>query len=198
MVRAVGRVGGWLRPAATWLKRRANAVTRGWDDVVGDDSLRKQIEWVATRLVKDDSRYGLWCVILWTDASAIATGVVVETPEGDTIKDTCWLRRKDSSHINFSEMDAAVHDLNLAIAWGMRIIKLRADSATVNKWIDGTISGRARLRTKTHGEMLIRRLVGVIRLLKTEQRLTLLVTLALPADNRADTLIHVPKGMGKE
>ena len=55
-------LGGWLRPAAAWLKRWANAVTHSWDDVVEDDFLCKQMECVATRLVKEDPCYGLWCM----------------------------------------------------------------------------------------------------------------------------------------
>ena len=46
---------------------------------------------------------------------------------------------------------------------GITIIDLRTDSATVYKWIDDALSGRSRLRTKAHGEMLIRRRINVIR-----------------------------------
>lgn len=50
----------------------------------------------------------------------------------------------------------------------MRTIELRMDSATVHRWIDDALSGSARLRTKAHGETLIRRRVVVIRQLVTE------------------------------
>ena len=191
-------VGGWLRPAVAWLKRRANAATRGWDDVVEDDSLRKQMEYVATRLTKEDPCHGVWCVrgdraVVWTDASSLAAGVVVETTQGNAIEDACWLRRDESSHINMAELDAAVRGVNLAIAWGMRTIELRTDSATVYRWIDDALSGRARLRTKAHGEMLIRRRVDVIRQLVTELELVLSVTLVRSAENHADALTRVPE-----
>ncbi|KAK3878419.1 hypothetical protein Pcinc_017003 [Petrolisthes cinctipes] len=99
-------------------------MTQGWDDVVDDDSLCRRMKYVATRLVREDPCCGLRCVygdqaVVWMDASAIATGVVLETPQGDAIEDACWLRRDDSSHINMAELDAAIRGINLAIAWGM-------------------------------------------------------------------------------
>lgn len=191
-------VAGWLRPAAAWLKRRANEVTRGWDDAVQDDSLRGQMESVAARLAREDPCRGVWNVhgeraVVWTDASSLAAGVVVETPQGDVIEDACWLRRDDSSHINMAELDAAVRGVNLALAWGMRVIELRTDSATVHRWIDDSLNGRARLRTKAHGEMLIRRRVDVIRQLASELEVDLSVTLVRSCENHADALTRVPE-----
>ncbi|XP_045101302.1 uncharacterized protein LOC123498201 [Portunus trituberculatus] len=190
-------VGGWLRPAVAWIKRQVNASTRGWDDVTGDDALCEQMEYVSSRLSKEDPCCGQWCVhgdqaVVWTDASSIAAGVVVETPQGAAIEDACWIRRDESSHINMAELDAAVRGVNLAIAWGMRTIDLRTDSATVYRWIDDALSGRARLRTKAHGEMLIRRRVDVIRQLVTELELVMSVTLVRSSENRADALTRVP------
>ena len=189
---------GWLRPAAAWLKRRVNAVTRGWDDVTEDAALRTQVDYVAARLVGDDPARGPWCVqgehaIVWTDASSLAAGVVVESPDGGTVEDACWLRRDDSTHINMAELDAAMRGINLAIAWGMKSVDLRTDSATVHKWIEDALSGRARLRTKAHGEMLIRRRIDVIRQLREELEIKLTVTLVRSAENRADVLTRVPK-----
>lgn len=191
-------VGGWLRPAAAWLKRQANAVTQGWDDVVDDNIIFRRMEYVATRLVKEDPCCGPWCVngdqvVVWTDASALATGVVLETPQGDVIEDACWLRRDDSSHINMAELDAAIRGINLAVAWGMKTITLRTDSATVHRWITDALSGLARLRTKAHGEMLIRRRVDIIRQLVNELGLVLSVTLVKSTENRADSLTRVPE-----
>lgn len=191
---------GWLRPATAWLKRRANAVTRGWDDDADDAALSSQIAQVAGRLSEADPARGPWCfsgdrVIIWADASSIASGVVVETPDDGIVEDACWLRSDDSAalHINMAELDAAVRGINMAIAWGVRIIDLRTDSATVHKWVDDALSGRARLRTKAQAEMLIRRRVDIIRQLVDELQLTLTVTLVRSAENRADALTRVPK-----
>ena len=189
---------GWLRPAAAWLKRRVNDVTRGWDDVTSDETLQKQISHVAARVAAQDPAHGPWNVqtdraVVWVDASSVATGVVVETSEGDVIEDGSWLRKDDSTHINVAELNAAVRGINMAIAWRMRNIELRTDSSTVHRWVDDALSGRARLRTKAHGEMLIRRRVDIIRQLVSELGLVLSVTLVRSAENRADALSRVPR-----
>lgn len=75
-------------------------------------------------------------VVVWTDASAAAAGVALETLQSDVIEDTWWLRWDNSLHINMAELDEAVRGVNLAIAWGMKSIELRTDSATVYRWID--------------------------------------------------------------
>ena len=191
---------GWLRPAAAWVKRRANAVTRGWDDVTTDALLHAQISHVHSRLLAADPARGQWCwtggrAIVWTDASSIATGVVIETPCGGAMEDACWLRPGDAAatHINMAELDAAVRGLNLAVAWGVTDIDLRTDSATVHRWVDDALSGRARLRTKAAGEMLIRRRVDLIRQLADELGLNIAVTLVRSEENLADALTRVPK-----
>ena len=191
---------GWLRPAAAWLKRRANAVTRGWDDTADDPVLRAQVKYVADRVASDDPARGAWCVrgdqaVVWTDASSLAAGVVLETPDGAAVEDAFWMRPEAaaSTHINMAELDAAVKGVNLAIAWGMRAVELRTDSATVHRWIDDALSGRARLRTKANSEMLIRRRVDLIRQLADEMKLSLTVTLVRSEENRADVLTRVPK-----
>ncbi|XP_037093010.1 uncharacterized protein LOC119112829 [Pollicipes pollicipes] len=157
----------WLRPAAAWLKRRVNQLMRTWDDVTDNAALRAQINYVARRLNTDDPARGAGCVegedmVIWTDASSLATGVVAESPDGDVIEDACWLRRDEATHINMAELDAAIRGVDLAVAWGARTIGLRTDSATVHRWLDDAISGRARLQTKAHGELLIRRRAEIV------------------------------------
>ena len=188
---------GWLRPATAWLKRRVNSLTRGWDDVTHDTALREQLRQVADRLAREDPARGQWCVtgdraVVWTDASSIAAGVVLESEGGDVIEDACWLRRDEATHINMAELDAAVRGINLALAWDMKTIELKTDSATVHRWVSDALSGRARLRTKAHGEMLIRRRVDVIRQLVAELGVTLSVSLVRSSQNRSDTLTRVP------
>ncbi|XP_043211053.1 uncharacterized protein LOC122375611 [Amphibalanus amphitrite] len=188
---------GWLRPAAAWLKRRVNAVTHHWDDVTDDPELREQMMYVAKRMVKDDPARGHWHVsgdsaVVWTDASSVAAGIALETQDGNIIEDGCWLRKDETTHINMAELDAALRGINLAIAWGMRVIELKTDSATVHRWLDDALSSRARLRTKAHGEMLIRRRVDIVKQLVAEFNLHLTVTLVKSADNKADCLSRVP------
>ena len=63
----------------------------------------------------------------------------------------------------------------------------------MQKWIGDALSGRSRLRTKAHGEMLIRRRVDVIRELVKEFQLAMTVSLVRPEHNPADELTRVPK-----
>ena len=193
-------VAGWLRPAAAWLKRRVNALTTGWDDVTNDPALRMQIQHVMQQLQTDDPANGPWRLtgdrlIVWTDASSIANGVVLEDPGRGAVEDASWLRAesKAAMHINMAELDAALRGLNMAVAWGIKIIDLRTDSATVHRWIDDALSGRARLRTKAHGELLIRRRIEIIKELVDELQLSVTVGLVRSAENPADALTRVPK-----
>ena len=188
---------GWLRPATAWLKRRVNALTSSWDQPTDDAALREEVDWVASRLASEDPARGRWDVggdraVVWTDASSVAAGVVLATPAGDVIEDACWLRRDETAHINMAELDAAVRGLNLAIAWGMRCVELVTDSSTVHRWISDALSGRARLRTKAHGEMVIRRRIDLVKQLVDEFSMELSVTLVPSAQNRADSLTRVP------
>ena len=97
-------------------------------------------------------------MVVWTDASSLASGVVLEDADGGVVEDAGWLRpeSKATAHINIAELDAALSGVNMAVAWGISNIDLRTDSATVRKWIDDAQSGRSRLRTRAHSEMLIR------------------------------------------
>ena len=189
---------GWLRPMAAWLKRRVNGITRGWDDEADDDVLREQMNHVSARIAECDPAHGSWCVsgheaVVWVDASSLAEGIVITTPEGCVIEDASWLRRDESSHINIAELDAAIRGLNLAVAWGMESLDLRTDSVSVHHWISDALSGRARLRTKAQSELLIRRRVGVVQQLVEELSLTVSVTLVRSCENRADALTRVPR-----
>ena len=103
-----------------------------------DPVLSEGICFVADRLSKEDPARGRWFVnddacIVWVDASSIAKGVVLETRDGEAIEDASWLRKDTGTHINMAELDAAIRRLNLAIAWEMKTIKLRTDSAAVHK-----------------------------------------------------------------
>ena len=92
-----------------------------------------------------------------------------------------------------AELDAAIRGLNLAIVWGAMTVSLRTDSATVHRWLDDAVSGRARLRTSAAGEVLIRWRIGLVRQMVEELKLQLTVELVRSAENRADVLTRVPK-----
>ena len=74
---------GWLRAATGVLKRRANAVTKGWDDIVDDDSLKQMMAETLTRVRRSDPAWGEWHVSghklnAWVYTSSLATGMVLK------------------------------------------------------------------------------------------------------------------------
>ncbi|KFD60909.1 LOW QUALITY PROTEIN: hypothetical protein M514_26898 [Trichuris suis] len=129
---------------------------------------------------------------IWVDASGIAIGVAVEIG-GSIVEDATWLHPNDACHINKAELDAVIRGLNLALAWGLKAVELMTDSATVHRWVFDGISGKAGLKTKAAGEMLIRRRIDTILSLVQEYDLHLKVTLVKSAESRADALTRVPR-----
>ena len=82
----------------------------------------------------------------------------------------------------------------------MKAIEFRTDSATDHRWIDDALSGRARLWTKAHGEMLIRRCIDLIRQLADEMGLSLCATVSGPsADSQTmETLCVSTRGRRRD
>ncbi|KFD45290.1 hypothetical protein M513_13833, partial [Trichuris suis] len=87
-----------------------------------------------------------------------------------------------------AELDAVIKGLNLGLSWQMKDIELMTDSLTVHRWLNDSLSGRTRLKTKAASEMLIRRRMATILALVEEHNLNLGVTLVRFAENRADAL----------
>ena len=189
---------GRLRVAAAFVKRRANAVTTGWDDEAQDPMLRRMLDEIVMRSSQTDPARGDWCadgqeVTVWVDASSLATGVAIEYA-GAIIEDASWLRPVHADkHINLAELDAVLRGVNLALHWKASVIHLRTDSACVHRWISDTLSGKARVRTKAASEMLIRRRLSTLQELAAEYRLIIDVALVKSQVNRADPLTRVPR-----
>ena len=189
-------VGGWLRVAMAFIKRRASDVTAGWDDKIDDALPNTMIKEVLTRVRKEDPAQGRWCVdgqalSVWVDASSLATGESL-VYDGAVVEDACWLRpAKDSQHINLAELDAVIKGMNLAILWKTTTLHLFTDSACVHEWISDTLTGKARVRTKAASEMLIRRRLDTITKLVKEYALSMNVSLVKSSQNKADRLTRV-------
>ena len=86
---------GWTRAATGTIKRRASAVTKGWDDEITDDLLVRMVKEIIARVKQDDPAKGDWCVEgdelnVWVDASSLAIGRLLEK-DGAAIEDACWL-----------------------------------------------------------------------------------------------------------
>ena len=191
-------VGGWLRVAVAFIKRRVSDVTVGRDDKIDDAPLNTMIKEVLTRVRKENPARSKWCVdgqalSVWVDASSLATGVSL-VYEGAEVEDACWLRpAKDSQHINLTELDAIIKGINLAILWKTTTLYLFTDSACVHKWISDTLTGKAMVRTKVASEMLIRRRLDTIIKLVKEYALSVNMSLVKSSQNKADRLTRVPQ-----
>ena len=189
---------GWLRSAVGVMKRRASAVTRGWDDETKDVPLMRMMKETMACVHNDDPARGDWCVDgeemnVWVDASMLAIGVVLANNNA-TIEDACWLRpTNDAAHINLAELDAVIKGVNLALQWGVKTAHLKTDSMCVYHWVSDTLSGKARVRTKAANEMLIRRRLETLKKLVTEYGLTIDVSLVPSESNLADQLTRVPQ-----
>lgn len=135
---------GWLRVAASYLKRRANALTTSWDSEITSPELRLMLSETLQRVKCSDPAQGRWDVegneaVVWVDASSLAIGAALEG-EGNIIADACWLRQDECSHINLAELDAVLRGVNLAVSWKMSKVTLMTDSKTVYHWLADALS----------------------------------------------------------
>ena len=189
---------GWLRVATGVMKRRANAVTKGWDDEATDTLLERMMTETVARVRQEDPARGDWCVngremSVWVDASSLAIGVLLQSC-GTVLEDACWLRPvNDAQHINLAELDAILKGINLALQWRAKRLHLQTDSLCAYHWVSDTLSGKARVRTKAASEMLIRRRLDTIKRLVTEYGLSVDITLVTSDCNLADRLTRVPQ-----
>ena len=189
-------VANWLRPCCSFLKRLGCGGK--WDRPV-DDRVRELLSELLRRVSLDDPVKGRWHVrrsgrvTAWTDASSVAIGVALEV-DGAIVEDASWLRKKgDSMHINVAELEAVGRGVNLAIAWGFSSFEIATDSRTVAQWMDNTVEGYSRVRTKGTAEMLIKRRLMVLKETIAEHGLDVRVRLVSTTENKADVLSRVPK-----
>ncbi|KAG1651384.1 hypothetical protein GQR58_027133 [Nymphon striatum] len=159
-------VAGWLRPCCSFLKRLGCGGS--WDEPV-ESSVGELANELLVRARAEDPVRGRWhvsphgTVTVWTDASSLGMGVALEV-DGSVAEDASWLRKEsDHRHINVAELEAVARGINLAISWGFKTFTVATDSRTVISWMDNTVEGHRRVRTKGASEMLIKRRLGVIR-----------------------------------
>ena len=187
---------GWARVACSYIKRVAEG--KAWKDPVGGLANKMCIEMMTRIEQGDDPVKGKWVVEsansgrVWTDASSLALGVLLEIG-GYAVEDAAWLRKKtDVMHINISELEAALKGLNLAIKWELKQVELMVDSKTVYDWINLTLSGDRRIKTKGAAEMLIKRKLAVFAETIAAYDIEVKMTLVTSGENKADILTRVP------
>lgn len=189
-------VAGWLRPHCSFLKRLGSEGS--WDEPASD-SVRKLVNELAKRVQTEDPVKGQWFVnpdgnvTVWTDASSLAMGVAIQVDDV-VVEDATWLRKKsDHLHINVSELEAVGRGINLAISWGFKTFTIATDSRTVLSWLDNTIEGYDRVRTKSAAQMLIKRRLMVIKEIICEYKLDVKFRFVSTIENKADPLTRVTK-----
>jgi len=192
-------VGGWLRVACAYIQRSTAKEKAGWDDNVSQNVLNMIDETMEMIRERGDPAKGGWLVnpsgevTVWTDASSIALGVIL-CVDNNIIEDAAWLRRnKDSSHINISELDAALHGVNLAVTWGFKKFCLFVDSATVYRWLKSVFNNTHTVKTHTLSQHLVRRRLEILKELKDQEKLDIEVKLVKSGQNKADVMTRIPK-----
>ena len=189
-------IAGWLRVACSFIKRNAEGAK--WEDSVGGDAI-SMIREVIEKVKVNDPVRGDWhvpkveCGTVWSDASSLAIGVLLEI-NGRVVEDAAWLRKKDDyGHINVAELEAVLKGVNLALKWKLKKIELKTDSVTVHGWVSTVITEEKRVRTKGAAEMVVKRRLGILRDLINEFGLVISVTFVPSAKNKADALTRVNK-----
>ena len=104
-------------------------VTKGWDDIVDNNSLKQMMAEMLTRVHRSDPAWGEGHVSghelnAWVDASSFATDVELEQ-FGTVLEDACWFHSTNhAQHINLVELDATLKGLNLALQWQAKVVHL--------------------------------------------------------------------------
>ena len=189
-------VGSWLRVACSFVKRESDGGK--WEDWIGERAQR-MIREVLKRVRDDDPVRGIWAVGIrsdgrvWCDASSLALGAVLEI--GDkVVEDMAWLRKPtDATHINVAELDAVIRGINMAVKWGLKVVEVMTDSATVLSWLNSVIVEDRRVKVTGMSEMLVRRRLAVVEETVREYGLTLSASYVQSLHNKADALTRVPK-----
>ena len=160
-------------------------------------TVRKLAAELVHRAQSNDPVRGRWQVnphgdvTVWTDASSLAMGVVIQVDDA-IVEDSSWLRKKsDSLHINVAELEAVGRGINLAVQWGFKAFTVATDSRTVLSWMGSAVDGRDRVRTKSAAQLLIKRRLMVIKEVIAEYQLAVEFRFVTTIENKADQLTRV-------
>jgi len=108
------------------------------------------------------------------------------------VEDAAWLRKKDDfAHINVTELNAVLKDINMAHQWGITNLEVITDSTTVYTWLNSVINGDRKIRFPGISEALVMRRLGVVKKLVTDGKLRIKPQLVKSAENKADILTRV-------
>ena len=131
---------------------------------------------------------------IMVDVTKISTKEVVEHLKGFGLIGCDMVEKKnDYNHINVAELDAVLKSINLAIKWGLREIEIRTDSAMVLSWVTSTVEKSGRIRTKSAGEVIVKRRLGILGELISEFKLQIKAVFVPSERNKADAPTWIKK-----
>jgi len=204
-------VAGWLRCITAVLKRLIGQNTgpgkQRWNLLVSDEavSLARAI-WELLR-ARGDPAMGVWRlpaaddqVVVYTDASGLAEGVLVADKHDRVLEDAAWLRklRKSTSekpaaslHINVAELDALLKGVERVIALGLRRATFRCDNKSVVNWV-GCALRHERVNVQGMYRLLVLRRLEILQALVADHGLLLSIEWVPTQANPADELTRVP------
>ena len=191
-------IAGWLRPAASYVKRLCEGPGNSWEEEIGSEAAARAVE-IERRIGREDPVKGVWNVkpggafTLWCDSSSVAMGAVL-AKDGEVIEDMAWLQNKDTAlHINVAELTAVVRGIALALKWGAQDLTIAMDSASVHWWLSAMRSEERRIKVRGDSEMLVRRRLELIEETLKAYSVKWQVRRVTSEENLADSLTRVPK-----
>ena len=197
-------VAKWLRPACAYIKRRCEL---DWDEPIDEELIEVCKKFVADVNARGNVIHGTWFYdadaqwTIWTDASDIARGCVLQI--GDVIvEDTTHLRKKaDRKHINVAELQAIQDGVELAIAYVKalqlnREIKLTVmcDNTSAIAWLKQS-KDRKWKAIKGLSAKLVERILSQIAELCKMYNVKLDIQYVPSEQNLADEMSRVPEYM---
>jgi ribonuclease HI len=204
-------VAGWLRCLGGILRRyvgrQAGQTKRSW--AAQCDELAARLgQYVWAKLQEwGDPAVGVWLlppkdtpVIVFTDASSYAIGVVIQDEQGHTLEDAMWLRKvfktksgKPSAvqHINIAELEGIERGIKRAIDMGYSKIRLFSDNEAVVSWVSHALAFLKINFDTASAILILRRLTLIVDTIK-EYSIDFSISWVPTDENPADALTRVP------
>jgi transposase InsO family protein len=204
-------IAGWLRPAVSLLKRCCYANTKEEWNLELDSIQQKICDQLQLEIEKrGDPVGGDWSYnpdldwVLYTDASTVALGCVLEIG-GVIVEDNCQLRKaNDIRHINLCELLAVEFGLGLVLKYIRDLeisreilINLRVDNRSVMAWLTRSEQRHWR-KIKGINQKITEKTLDNIATLCKEFNIKLKVEYVESSCNKADNLTRVPRFLQKE
>ena len=205
-------VAGWLRCVTAVLKRLIGQNTgpgkQRWNLHVSHQcACLAQAIWGLLK-TRGDPAVGVWRlppadepVVVYTDASGLAEGVVVADKQDRVLEDAVWLRklRKSASekpaaslHINVAELDALLKGVDRVIALGLKRATFKCDNKSVVTWV-GCALRHEKINVQGMYRLLVLRRLEILQAIVADHGLMISIEWVPTHANVADELTRVPR-----